>query len=51
MRPAEFWCLAPGEIWWIIDAKSGAARPTVDYDELGEMLDQAIAEEQMQKQE
>lgn len=51
MTPTEFWALAPGEVWWIIDAhEAQSGRPTqVDYDELLTMLEEAQAKESLTK--
>ena len=51
VSPADFWRLAPGEIWWIIDAKTpkgGAALPVDDIEELYQALKAAKAEEEAQ---
>jgi len=34
VSPSEFWSMAPGEFWWLCDAKN----PPKDRDEYGQML-------------
>jgi len=40
VSPADFWRLSPGEIWWLIDAKTAAqSAPSHDeYEELYQLL-------------
>ena len=48
VSPAEFWRLAPGEIWWLIDAKMPKAAPGVtpaDLEDMYQALKAAKAEE------
>lgn len=45
VRPAEFWCLSPGEVWMVIDAMTAQASPQVDPDEMRQMMDLAQAED------
>jgi hypothetical protein len=48
VSPGEFWAMAPGEVWWLIDAmmpKGGAGLAADDLDEMYEALMAAKAEE------
>ena len=51
VSPADFWRLAPGEIWWIIDAKTpkgGPGLPPANVEDLYQALMAAKAEEEAQ---
>lgn len=41
--PSEFWAMPPGEIWWLIDARTPAS--SVDYEPLYNLLKEAEAQQ------
>lgn len=46
VRPAEFWRLPPGEVWWILDAHlpPEAETPVTQNERLYQLLTDAIEE-------
>jgi hypothetical protein len=44
VSPSEFWQLPPGEIWWLIDAKTAQTPKPKDTEELYQMMMGAIAD-------
>lgn len=48
VTPSEFWAMAPGEFWWLVDAHTAEIDST-DYDELSRVLKDQVAREAMEK--
>lgn len=44
VSPSEFWSMPPGEVWWLVDAKT--PKESADYDALYQAMIDAQAEEQ-----